>query len=428
MKSFPQKITSDNFNEAANLILSATASIEKNEKTKKIVRPVGSILFVFFSLIFIYGAIYQNISAEEAIVFEKLMPITNIWAFFAGVLTRPDMAWFIFAGVLVVAAFAIPLLVSALIKLLVSLTHKSNINPFSEGDTAKNAKKLHLLATDLYKKSSDYKTRSSNTLYIVIFELLIIAFFVYAFIILGITVPFWGFAIAIVILYLLYGLIFKAFSALNKLFYKKEHIPNITAVTEAYWLSVDTEEANRRKAEAKRMAEQSAKKEKEKRQRETASKAAVPEKAIDKYDSFTWTNGYVRNNESQCSDIALTLLKVSKDLLAEGDYSGAAAGFDKVVHALELLKNIDSEYYLPPLFANCYALSKIFAFGLNNKNSACKYAKKACEYASQCNSDAAKRDLRVMSDFYDALESASSLSSLTDEFDIDFPYDILNMG
>lgn len=148
----------------------------------------------------------------------------------------------------------------------------------------------------------------------------------------------------------------------------------------------------------------------------------------EKYDSFTWTSEYVRNNEEKCSDLALSILKVSKELLEEGDYSGAAAGFDKVVRALELLKNIDSEYYLPPLFANCYALSQIFAFGLNNKDSACKYAKKACEYAEKCNSDTARRDLAVMRDLYNALDSSGSISSILDEFDIDFPYDILRMN
>lgn len=166
----------------------------------------------------------------------------------------------------------------------------------------------------------------------------------------------------------------------------------------------------------------------EKKQHERSQTSISSTKPINEYDSFTWTSEYVRNNEEKCSDLALSILKVSKELLEEGDYSGAAAGFDKVVRALELLKNIDSEYYLPPLFANCYALSQIFAFGLNNKDSACKYAKKACEYAEKCNSDTARRDLAVMRDLYNALDSSGSISSILDEFDIDFPYDILRMN
>lgn len=182
------------------------------------------------------------------------------------------------------------------------------------------------------------------------------------------------------------------------------------------------------KEEKGEIEEEEEKRNKKKQQDKRSQTSVSSEKPINEYDSFTWTNEYVRNNEGKCSDIALSILKVSKELLEEGDYSGAAAGFDKVVRALELLKNIDNEYYLPPLFANCYALSQIFAFGLNNKTSACKYAKKACEYAQKCNSDTARRDLAVMRDLYNALDSSSSISSILDEFDIDFPYDILRMN
>ena len=122
----------------------------------------------------------------------------------------------------------------------------------------------------------------------------------------------------------------------------------------------------------------------------------------------------------------LSILKVSKELLSEGDDSGAAAGFDKIVHGLELLLEIDKDYYIAPLFANCFALSKIFAFGLNNKASACKYAEKACDYAMQCNTDVAKRDLVVMRDLRDAFRSSQPLSSISEEFGHEYPYDILS--
>ena len=190
---------------------------------------------------------------------------------------------------------------------------------------------------------------------------------------------------------------------------------------------------SKKEIKSEKEAKQKQEKEKEKRneakiQYKQSQTSASPTKPINEYDSFTWTNEYVHNNEEKCSSVALSTLKVSKELLEEGDYSGAAAGFDKVVRALELLKNIDSEYYLPPLFANCYALSQIFAFGLNNKASACKYAKKACEYAERCNSDTSRTDLAVMRDLCNALDSSNSISSILDEFDINFPYDILRMN
>ena len=423
MKNFPKIITQDNFNEAAELVLRAENSIKKNELTKKIVKPVSSILFVFFSFLFTYGALYINHSPEEAIVFARLTPITKAWSFFSGLLTTPDMAWYVLAGVLIVAAFVLPLVFSALIKLIVSLALKPNAYEFSDGGTAQNAKKLHSLAEKIYKNSSNYEDGSAKTPYKIIFVVLIAALLIYAFIALKMLMA-WaitGFIICMVILYFVYGLIFSGFYALNSLFYKKAYIPNVTGITEKYWLSVDTAEANRRAEQAKKN------KAKQEATRKKAQTTYTPPKAstkIDEYDSFTWTADYVRNNENKCSDVSLSVLNVSKELLAEGDYSGAAAGFDKVVRGLELLSTVDN-YYLPPLFANCYALAKIFACGLNNKDSAVKYSKKACEYARKCGTEAAKRDLYVMQDFCDTLSSSSSLSAALNQFDIDFPADIL---
>lgn len=156
------------------------------------------------------------------------------------------------------------------------------------------------------------------------------------------------------------------------------------------------------------------------------SKSTKSANTINECDSFTWTYDYVKNNEARCSDISLTLLDVSKELLEEGNVSDAALGFDKIVHGLELLQNFDKATYLPPLYANCYALARIFAFGLNNKDSARKNAEKACDYALKCNTSAARNDISKLRSFRDALQSSRSLSSIAEEFELDFPYDIIN--
>ncbi|MGN0447097.1 MAG: hypothetical protein ACI4GC_00975 [Acutalibacteraceae bacterium] len=420
MKNFPKKITSENFNNAEKMISSATASVEKKGKTKKISRPISNLLFVFFSLIFIYGVAYKATPAEEAIVFEKLTPITKIWIFFDNILIKPDMNWYVLGGVLVAVTFVVPLLVTAIIKVLVSVTHISKKHQFSENDTIKNAKKLHSLATNLKEKSYRYSNKASNIPYVLIFTLLVIAFFVHAYLALKIDTSsiLLGFIVAAVVLFLVYSLIFKIFSAINGLFYKIKRV-DVTSITYSYWLSVDPEEAERREAEARRNAEN--------RRYESTYKTAGSNKAIDEIDSFTWTGTYVRNNERKCSDTALNILKVSKDLLGERDYKGAAEGFKRVIRALELLKDVDREHYLPPLYANCYALSMIYAFGLNDREFACKCAEKACEYASRCNSTKARNDLRTMNDFYNALRSSSSLSSIANRFEINFPRTVINM-
>lgn len=431
MNKFPTPITKDNFDQAQAYIAGQLALTKAKKQIRKIVRPLGSLLFTLLSLLLVYGAIYKACSPEELVVMEKFGLLTKAWDTFTGIFTNAEMVWYVYWLILIAAAFVAPLLVSAVITIVALAISKGFPKNTVEGTDAEKAKKLYNDACAISKGSSNYDSGSTKTVFKLIFTLSIIAFLVYAFFTLKMgfsTSVLIGFAISAVIIYFVYGWILSAFYALNGLFYRNRHIPALTSTTEEYWLSVDVVEANRRKAEAERKAkEERNKKEqnKTKHQYATPTQSATSTRAIDQYDSFTWTNAYVRENEYRCSEIALSTLKVSKELLSEGDYSGAALGFDKVVCALELLKNIDSNYYLPPLFANCYALCQIFAFGLNNKNKACEYAKKACEYASQCNSSTAKSDLRIMRDFYEALMSASSISSLTEEFDIKFPYDIL---
>ncbi|MBQ7328688.1 MAG: hypothetical protein IJX01_02125 [Oscillospiraceae bacterium] len=437
MKNLPSPITKDNFDQAQAFIAGQLALTKAKKRIRKIIRPLGSLLFTLLSLLLVYGAIYGACDPEDMVVMEKFTFLTKAWDTFAGIFTNEGMAWYVSWLILIAAAFVLPLLVSAIITIIVLAVSKTKAEATFEGTDAEKAKKLYDDACAISKGSSNYDSGSTKTVFKVIFTAAIAAFLVFAFLTfkIGFSMSMLiGFAIAAVLVYFVYGWILSAFYALNKLFYKSRYIPALTSATEEYWLSVDVEEANRRKAEAERKAEKERKAE-EKREAEAKRTAARQSAAsyqpsassIDKYDSFTWTNAYVQANEDQCSDIALSTLKVSKELLSEGDYSGAALGFDKVVRALELLKNVDGgDYYLPPLFANCYALCHIFAFGLNNQRKACEYAKKACDYASKCNSASASRDLQVMRDFYNALLSASSISSLTDEFDINFPYDILS--
>lgn len=153
--------------------------------------------------------------------------------------------------------------------------------------------------------------------------------------------------------------------------------------------------------------------------------------SIDKYDSFSWTYGYVRDNEDTCSSISLSCLNVAKELLGEGDIQGAARGFEHVIRGLELLQNFDEGHYQPPLYANAYALAKIAAFGLRDMSMAKKYAQLSCKYASQCanagrsNSAMAGRDLSIIRRFSNALERGDSIYELIEDFGDEYPNDIV---
>ncbi len=434
MSKMPQQITDENFDEAVDSISSIQLSVKQKDLIKKLARPIGSILFVLLSLILVYGLAYSFSSSEDMLVFDKFAPLTKFWLWYSNIFTSPDMVWYISWSILIVATFVVPLVISAIITIIVKFAYKPNNFQINEGSTSEKAKNLHNIATDLSKCFSNYEDPKAKTPFKLIFILLIAAFLAYSFFVFKMfsVKMLFGFAVVMLLLYWLYGLIFNAFYALNKLFYKKTYISGLTKLTDEYWLSVDPQEKERRKQEEerKKQKEESKPKKKQKPARPvtTTPPSSSSSASINKYDSFTWTASYVRSNENQCSDITLSVLKVAKEMLEEGDYSGAAAGFDKVVHALELLLNCDESYYMPPLFANCYALSRIFAFGLNNKESARKYAEKAYDYATKCNNDTARRDSYIIRDFRDALRSDRSLSSITDEWGEEFPFDILSMG
>ncbi len=104
-----------------------------------------------------------------------------------------------------------------------------------------------------------------------------------------------------------------------------------------------------------------------------------------------------------------------------------------VVHGLELLTCIDEEckaYYISPFYANCYGLSRVYAFGLHNAQMAEKYLEKACQAAQEAASypktaGVAKRDYGVMSEILSDFKSGRSLYAIEEEFRQDFPYDII---
>ena len=149
---------------------------------------------------------------------------------------------------------------------------------------------------------------------------------------------------------------------------------------------------------------------------------------MDKYDPSTWTPDYVEENESDCSDVLLSTLSVAKKLLANEDYDGAACGFMNVTLGLTLLARFWPDYYLPPLYANHFALSKIFAFGLHDASNAQASLQRACDCAEKLDSLKANRDLLVMKKILKAFQSGRSLSKIEAEYGQDFPDDILSMG
>ena len=59
MKEFPNTITTENFSDVAKLTSKLIAKSKKKALIRKIIKPVGGILFLLLSFLLVYGAIFS---------------------------------------------------------------------------------------------------------------------------------------------------------------------------------------------------------------------------------------------------------------------------------------------------------------------------------------------------------------------------------
>lgn len=307
MAKFHSTITQDNFDSAFSFVSKSALSIKRKEFIKKIARPVSCCLFLFLTLLLVIGATYKYASPEELVVFEKLGFLVKPWTVFSNLFTKPDMVWYIYWAILIVAAYVIPIALTAIVSIIITLCMNKTFSQI-EGTPAEKAKQLHNIAVDISKNCSNYDSGSTKKLFKTLFVLCVAAFLIYAFLTLkmfSIIKLILGFVVAMLLLYFVYGLFFSLFYAINKLFYKQANLYYLKNLTDTYWVSVDPEEKKRREIEEqKRKAEEERKrKEKEERERERASQKSSYSSntggSVNKLDSFTWTREYVKNNEEQ---------------------------------------------------------------------------------------------------------------------------------
>lgn len=142
------------------------------------------------------------------------------------------------------------------------------------------------------------------------------------------------------------------------------------------------------------------------------------DKNIDLNNSKTWTAEYAAKNTEVCSNALFKELYNGEDCLENGVYHMAAESFEKVVTGLELLAKVEPETYAKPLYANQYALSRIYLFGLENQTKGTHFLKAACAQARKCG---AHNDAAVMEGVLEVLKK-SGIYGVLREFDISLPY------
>lgn len=357
MAKFPKSITAENFDKTAKLVSSELAKAKRKNVIFKIAHPIGGLLFTILSFFLVYGAIFTFTSEEEKIVFENLGAVTDIWTKFSGAITSPDMVWYIYWGILVAAWFLLPVAVTAVISILVSIFAKSNDSVSGDTD-AEKAKSLNALAEKLGAMDNRNAGNGWKTCYQWVFVILICALLVFAFLTLKMAIGEMviGFAICAVILFFVYGWILGAFYGLNRLFYTVKPYYGLRDATDAYWLSVDPDEKTRREEEKERLAKEAAEaRERAARRRDIAEAKRIEALEYEQYGNYSLAKSLFKE-AAEMGD-ALAMDNYARHCLIAGNRSEAIRWLQKAVdtgeadsdakailQALKDGKNIDVHY------------------------------------------------------------------------------------
>lgn len=331
MKKFPSPITAENFNEAKLFVSKALVKSKRKTLIGKIVEPLCAILFFVIAVLLVFGAILSLSDAKEMIVFEKLSFITTIWEKYSGLLTTPDMVWYLYWGILVASLFVIPILASLIVTIIVSIAYKPSVSIEEDGTEAQKAKFLHQAASKISAKSSGED--NLGVILSVVFIVLFAAFLIYAFFVLetefsvglivGLIV---GMGLVGAVLYFVYSMAYVFVSSIVSDFYYVKSAESITDETDKYWLSVDPEEVTRRKEEEERRQREAA----EARAKAAANRELGAQKRIQGLEE-EYAGHY----------------SAAKKLFREAAYLGDALGMDNYArHCLIDGKRNDAIYWL----------------------------------------------------------------------------------
>lgn len=357
MAKFPNTITAENFDQTAKLVSSELAKAKRKKTIFKIAHPLAGLLFTLLSFLLAFGAIFTYTTEDEMIVFEKLGAVTDIWNKLAGAITSPDMAWYIYWGILIAAWFLVPIALTAVISIVVSLCVKGGATVSGETD-AEKAKNLNSMAVELSGMSNRYAGDGWVTAFKWLFVLLICGLLAFAFIALKMIEGSMliGFAVCAAILFFVYGLILRAFYGLNRLFYAINPPYGLKDATDAYWLSVDPEEKTRREQEKERLAKEAAEaRERAARRRDIAEAKRIEALEYEQYGNYSLAKSLFKE-AAEMGD-ALAMDNYARHCLIAGDRSEAIRWLQKAVdtgeadsdakailQALKDGKNIDVHY------------------------------------------------------------------------------------
>lgn len=265
------KITQNNFSDAVAYAYTYKRKRTVANYTRKVILPLGSILFVIHALFITVGGISVIMDEGELAAIEGLKFITEYWDKVLEAFCSITDLWYLHIPMMLVYLFLIPFAVCSVLALVVALVTK--VKPLTvSGVHHEQAKQLCQYASGLPTSTSDDEDAHKLWRRItgVAFLVGILGFTVYFLIALNnldgklshdaalyaLAEGLLGILIACALLFWVYTLLHRLFALTIRPYYRADDERNkLASVAHSYWVSVDPEEQRKAKERAKKARE-----------------------------------------------------------------------------------------------------------------------------------------------------------------------------
>lgn len=414
---YPKEITLDNIGNVTASINKAAKRIHRKLLIRKLCLIVGCLCFALLSLCIAVGTLYHFCEPSEQAAVDTI-PVLGIFSLRIEQLLFPadrPVVWI--WGMIAAGLYGIPLVVCIILAIVAAITSRPSPEVGATEEPAR-AHQLYDAVGSIYNKWLCLTDKSKFRIFCnYLFTVLTAGVFVLMALRVGgiglDVATIIGAVVFFVLVHLVFKLLLGIFVGITSLLYRGKNpiTQPLRTIVNEYLKKTDPDAFKE----------------------EPVAAAPASSGTIVPLDPFTWTVPYVQANEEKCGDTAMNYVEVAKEVLAEGKYSDAAAGFDRAAYALELLSRVPGgDKYKPYLFANQYAAARIYAFGLHDRSAAQFRLEQAVtnagEYALKQypGYESVVRDFKVMNGVLDEFNKGTSMSDLYEYYGTEFPGDILN--
>lgn len=266
------KITESNFSDAVKYAYTYKKKRTVARYTRRVILPVGSMLFVLHSLLITLGAVTAVMDEGELVAIQSLTFINDYWNGVLDAFRGITELWYVHVPMMLVYLFLVPFAVCSVLALAVALLTRVKRLTVS-GTTPEQAKQLSRYVADIPTAGTDDEDAHKLWRRITGITYLagLVAFIVYFAIAMtkagdettdnavlymlveGII----GVLITLALLYVVYTLLHRLFTLIIRPYYIADDQWNKLASTaHSYWVSVDPEEQRKAKERAKKAREQ----------------------------------------------------------------------------------------------------------------------------------------------------------------------------